>query len=82
MTFGKPDCWCCPNHCYGDFDCDGVVAETELSLIETLIGVEHTDTEYLPCLDFNKNLEIDADDLNTVLLNYEKALPGDCLTSW
>jgi len=78
IAAGRPDCWCCPKQCHGDSNCDGYVDDIELSLIGALIGARQPDPIYNPCFDFNHNLQIDASDLNIVLIWYEQGQIPAC----
>jgi hypothetical protein len=65
VAAGRPDCWCCPAQCHGDSNCDGFVGDFELVSITPLVGTEYPDPQYSPCFDYDHDLSITPNDLNT-----------------
>jgi hypothetical protein len=46
------------------------VGDMELVSITPLVGTEHPDPEYKPCFDYDHDLHITLNDLNTVVQWY------------
>jgi len=70
VAAGKPDCWCCPAQCHGDSNCDGFVGDFELLSVTYAVGTEYPDPDYEPCFDYDHDLSITFNDLNTVVQWY------------
>lgn len=80
------DCWDCPYQCHGDTDCqyEGPyrVGTQDLDRFRALLGrlpLYYPDVRYDPCLDFDRDLDIDSTD-QAILADwlYVTNVPGDC----
>ncbi|MFA5251860.1 MAG: hypothetical protein WC454_04670 [Phycisphaerae bacterium] len=87
------DCWTnCPYQCYGDAGCSTSgppgyyrVDGSDLLILVNSLGSYYPSEEYNPCADFDRDLDVDEDDSDILLLNYWKKdsdFTVICQTCW
>jgi hypothetical protein len=74
------DCWNILTQCHGDADGSGLVDATDLSILNLAFNSVYPYPPYDPCADFDRDLDVDADDV--VILNtwFMMQPPRDCPT--
>jgi hypothetical protein len=80
VALGKPDCWCYPRQCHGD--ADGVqTGPFWVSLVDlTMFRAYFPGLPYEPCIDFDRDGDIDEDDGAIIAEWFAKiSVPADCL---
>jgi hypothetical protein len=81
VALGRPDCWCYPHQCHGDVD-----GQLEMGLFWVYTAdldafrAYFPGLPYNPCLDFDRDGDIDDDDAAIIEYWYGKPdVPADCL---
>ena len=82
------DCWNCPTQCNGDADCQMqgpfgqfAVFTNDLAILEAAYDTCYPNPYYDPCADFDRDGNVNADDMYIFLLWYALPdVPADCPT--
>ncbi|MBW8039252.1 MAG: S8 family serine peptidase [Planctomycetes bacterium] len=69
LSVGKPDCWCCPCHQYGDYNCDGFITAIDVQALFAAWG------GYDACADFNHDGFITAIDVQILVASWGVGCP-------
>lgn len=83
-------CWTCPYQCHGDADCEeeGTIIKYRVYNNDVKILVDVWpfpaycgDIQYNPCADFDRDCDVDNDDVDILNAWYKKPVPADCPTT-
>ncbi len=69
-----PGCWLEPTQCYGDVNWSGTVNTADQTWLVDSWGLSYPHLSYNPCADFNRDGTVNTDDLNIMILYFEKDL--------
>jgi hypothetical protein len=82
MTFRKNiefSCWAWPpTQCHGDADADWYVGFSDLQILMDANGTTWPETDYNPCADFSRDLNVDEDDLDIMKAYWFTNPPPNC----
>ncbi len=81
-----PECWNCLYQCHGDADCatEGLhqyqVSTNDLAILMAAYDTIYPQLGYDPCADFDRDGDVDADDLTELQIWYNEipGPPADC----
>ncbi|MCK4629524.1 MAG: hypothetical protein KAT56_11005 [Sedimentisphaerales bacterium] len=79
VAVGKPDCWCCPHHGYGDVNGDGWINASDMVPVNNNLGTGPVLPANLIHADVNHDGWINASDMVPVNNRLGTQLPSDCL---
>lgn len=71
-----PECWKCPRQCHGDADClaQGMqqywVSTNDMAILNAAWMTSYPDALYDPCADFDRDGDVDIDDLAILQIWY------------
>ena len=71
------NCWNCPTQSYGDTDCDGYVGSSDAEIFAAAYNTSRGDPNYNPCADFDRDGDVDINDQQIMMTNWNTNPPDD-----